>query len=63
MHVIQRFMIAQAASFVIAASMHSGAPITGYGHARARVAESVLACVLVAALLGWGVCYAMASPP
>lgn len=51
MHVIQRFMIAEAASFVIAACMHSGVPITGYEHATARIAESVLATILIAALL------------
>ena len=54
MPVIQRFMIAEAACFVIAACLHSGVPIPGYEHARARAAESVLATVLIAGLiLSW----------
>lgn len=53
-HAIGIFMLVEAASFVAAALIHSGLLVTGYEHARARVAESVITVVLVSGLaLTW----------
>jgi hypothetical protein len=41
----------EAASFLVAALIHSGILIAGYEHARARIAESVIAAVLLAGLV------------
>lgn len=48
---IRRFMSIEAASFLLAALIHSGLLVSGYAHAQARVAESVIAAVLLAALV------------
>ena len=42
-------MLFEAATFVIAALIHSGVFIVGYEHQRARIAESVIAIALFAA--------------
>jgi hypothetical protein len=48
------FMFSEAATFVVASLIHSGALITGYEHDKARIAESVIATVLlVGAALIW----------
>jgi hypothetical protein len=48
---IQRFLLVEAVSFLAAAFIHAGAFITGYEHPRARVAEGVIASVLVVGLV------------
>ena len=48
---IRLFMLLEAASFVAASLIHSGVLITGYEHPEARVAEGVIAAVLVAGLM------------
>lgn len=48
--VIRRFMAVEATSFGLAALIHSGVLMAGYEHYRARIAESVIAAVLLAAL-------------
>jgi hypothetical protein len=48
--VIRRFMIVEAVSFMIAALIHSGRLIAGYEHPRARIAETVIALVLLVGL-------------
>ena len=51
---IRLFMLVEAASFVTAALIHSGALLAGYEHPRARIAEGVIASVLLAGLaLTW----------
>jgi hypothetical protein len=50
--IVRRFMAIEAASFAIAALIHSGLLISGYQHRAARNAESVIAAVLLAALAG-----------
>jgi hypothetical protein len=50
---IRLLMIFEAASFVVAALVHSGALIAGYEHPRARIAEGVIASVLLLGL-AWG---------
>ena len=52
--VIRTFLIAEAATFVIAAIIHGGWLVTGYEHHEARVAESIIAAVLLGgAALTW----------
>ena len=48
---IRAFMLFEAATFIIAALIHSGVFISGYEHSAARIAESVIAIVLVAGIL------------
>ncbi len=48
---IRLMVAAEAAVFVLAAMVHSGALVHGYEHVRARTAESVIAAVLVGGLL------------
>jgi hypothetical protein len=51
---IRFFLLFEAVSFIAASLVHSGALITGYEHQKARIAESVLAAVLLsAAALTW----------
>jgi DMSO/TMAO reductase YedYZ heme-binding membrane subunit len=51
---IRLFMVVEAASFVVAALIHSGLLVAGYEHERARVAEGVIAVVLLVGLaLTW----------
>jgi hypothetical protein len=45
------FLVFEAASFLIAALIHSGLLVAGYEHERARVAEGLIAAVLLAGLL------------
>lgn len=47
---IRLFMLIEAVSFVAASLIHSGVFITGYEHPQARVAEGVIAAVLIAGL-------------
>lgn len=48
---IRRFMLVEAASFVAASLIHFGVLITGYEHPQARVAEAVIAAVLIIGLM------------
>jgi len=53
-HAIRLFMLFEAASFVAAALVHSGVLIEGYEHQQARIAEGLIAIVLlVGAALTW----------
>jgi hypothetical protein len=49
--VIRLFLLVEAASFIIASLIHSGRLIPGYGHPQARIAEGVIATMLLAALV------------
>jgi hypothetical protein len=46
--VIRAFLLAEAVIFVVAASVHGGWLMSGYEHHEARVAESLIAAVLLA---------------
>ncbi len=48
---IQLFMLVEAASFSAASLVHSGYLIRGYEHAYARIAEGIIAVVLLAGLV------------
>jgi hypothetical protein len=48
---IRLLLLLEAAAFAAAALVHSGYPITGYEHGKARTAESVIALVLLAAVV------------
>jgi hypothetical protein len=51
---IRLFLLFEAAAFIAASLVHSGVLITGYEHQKARIAESVIAIVLLsAAALTW----------
>jgi hypothetical protein len=51
---IRVFLLFEAATFVAASLIHSGALITGYEHQKARIAEGVIAIVLlIGAVLTW----------
>ena len=51
---IRTYMLVEAASFGVGALVHSGAFIAGYEHEKARIAETVIAMVLVCGLaLTW----------
>jgi hypothetical protein len=45
-------MLVQAATFLLAATVHFGVLVQGYEHLQAGVAESVIAAVLLAGLIG-----------
>lgn len=47
---IRIFLIFEAVTYLIAALIHSGMLLTGYGHHRARIAETVIAIVLLTAV-------------
>jgi hypothetical protein len=47
---IRFFMLLEAASFVIASIVHGGLLIAGYEHHKARIAEGVIAVVLLMGL-------------
>ena len=52
--VVRSFLLIEAAAFVIAAFIHSGWLMSGYEHREARIAESVIAAVLLTgAALTW----------
>ncbi|MGH2820523.1 MAG: hypothetical protein ACRDJ5_07720 [Actinomycetota bacterium] len=54
MGAIRRFLLLEAFAFAAAALAHSGVLIDGYEHTEARIAESVIALVLLlGALLSW----------
>lgn len=50
-HTIRLFILVEAVSFVAAALVHTGVFITGYEHPQARVAEGVIAVVLIIGLI------------
>ena len=51
---IRLFMLAEGASFLAASLVHAGALIPGYEHRQARIAESIIAAVLLGgAVLTW----------
>ena len=51
---IRLFMLAEAATFVVAAAVHGGLLTGGYEHREARSAETAIAIVLLAgAMLSW----------
>lgn len=47
---IRLFLLVEAAAFAAAALVHSGYLVAGYQHTRARIAEAVIAIVLIAGL-------------
>jgi hypothetical protein len=47
---LRMLMLFEAVTFIVAALIHSGMLITGYEHDKARIAESVIAIVLLAAV-------------
>lgn len=49
---IRCFLLLEFAAFLAAALVHSGHLIAGYEHPRARIAEAVIASVLLAGLVG-----------
>jgi hypothetical protein len=52
--ILRLFMLAEAATFILAASIHAGFLISGYEHGEARIAETVIGIVLVTgATLTW----------
>lgn len=51
MHTTRVFLLCEAAAFAVAAAIHSGMLVSGYEHSRARIAESVLAAVLLLGLV------------
>lgn len=51
---IRAFLFVEAATFIAAAFIHAGLLVSGYEHREARIAESVIALVLLAGLaLAW----------
>ena len=51
---LRRFMLIEAGTFIVAAAIHAGLFLPGYEHRQARIAESVIALVLlVGATLTW----------
>jgi len=51
---LRLFMLVEAATFVVAASVHAGFLISGYAHREARIAETVIGAVLlVGAMATW----------
>ena len=50
-HTIRLFLLLEAAVFAVAALVHSGALVQGYEHPQARVAETVIASVLLGGLV------------
>lgn len=51
MNRIRIFLLVEALSFAIASLIHSGRLIQGYQHPQARIAEGVIATVLIAGLV------------
>jgi hypothetical protein len=47
---VRRFLVIEAAAFLLAALIHAGRLVQGYQHRPARIAESVLALALLAGL-------------
>jgi hypothetical protein len=51
---IRLFLLLEGATFVIASIIHGGALVDGYAHRQARIAESIIAVVLLGGLaLTW----------
>ena len=51
---LRRFMLIEAATFIVAGAIHAGRLIGGYEHREARIAETVIGMVLFAgATLTW----------
>jgi hypothetical protein len=50
MHPIPLFLLVEAATFLLAASVHAGLLLDGYEHREARIAESVIALALLVGL-------------
>jgi hypothetical protein len=48
---IRRFLALEAIAFIVAALVHAGVLLGGHAHPQARVAESVIAAVLLAGLV------------
>jgi hypothetical protein len=48
---IRLFLLFEAATFVLASLIHAGVFISGYEHPQARIAEGVIAAVLLAGLI------------
>src|SRR4029453_6148265 len=52
--IFRLFMLVEAATFIVAAWIHAGLLMAGYEHREARIAENVIAVVLLAgATLTW----------
>jgi hypothetical protein len=52
--VVRTFLLVEAATFITAAAVHAGWRISGYQHREARIAESIIAAVLLAgAVVAW----------
>jgi hypothetical protein len=52
--VVRRFLLVEAATFITAAAIHGGWLISGYEHREARIAESIIAVVLLGgAAIAW----------
>jgi hypothetical protein len=47
---VRYFLLVEAATFIIAAAIHAGLLIGGYEHREARIAESLIALVLLAGM-------------
>ena len=45
---LRRLMLIEAGTFIVAAAIHAGLLLAGYEHREARIAESVIALVLLA---------------
>ncbi|HEY5617357.1 MAG TPA: hypothetical protein VIK60_05390 [Vicinamibacterales bacterium] len=48
---IRSFLLFEAATFIVASAIHAGRLIGGYEHREARIAEAVIAAVLVGGLI------------
>jgi hypothetical protein len=52
--VVRRFLLVEAATFITAAAIHGGWLMSGYEHREARIAESIIAAVLLGgAAIAW----------
>ena len=49
--VVRVFLLIEAATFILAAAVHGGLLIAGYEHREARIAETVIAAVLLGSLV------------
>src|SRR5215216_5341905 len=49
--VVRLLLLLEASTFVVAAAIHFGALLEGYGHLKAGIAETVIAVVLAAGLV------------
>ena len=45
---LRRLMLIEAGTFIVAAAIHAGLLLAGYEHREARIADSVIALVLLA---------------